>query len=253
MALLPPFKYTLGPGFIPKPLDSRQPAMYAAGKQAWWSWFSGARYYPHFHPAVDLVAPEGTPIYASEAGVVTRAGWLSASSGYGFNIDIRPGTRYVGGHCSVVYVKVGQRVTRGQLIARVGHTGAASGPHTHFGVQIGSRLYDPLQFFPGGALANDARIKPATSTPIRYATVKGGGINIRTTPDLDVGSTNIYATSRDYADNTKDGIYRGSTKIARLFTGFVYQGDVSTDDGVFAKCYGFGRTLYIFKSLVNIT
>lgn len=253
MALLNPFPHTRGPGFISKPLDTRQPAMYAntTTKQAWWSWFSGAKFYPHFHPAIDMVAPEGTPIYAPEAGVVVRAGWLSNSSGYGVNVDIKPGSRYVFGHMSSVAVKVGQRVARGGLLGRVGHTGAASGPHSHHGIQLGSRLYDPLLFYPGGSMANDARIKPGTS--VRYAVLKGGGINIRNTPDLDVGSTNIYATSRDSADNSKDGIFRNGTYMGPLTYKFIYQGDVSTDDGVFIKCYGLNKTLYIYKSLVNIS
>ncbi len=263
MGLLKPFDYTVWGGFHPS-TNQKEPAMYAYSptgswdpdthSTAWWSVYPNAKYYPYFHPGQDLAAQEGTPIVASEAGLVTKAGWSSAASGYAVNIDIRwnaPITRYVHGHMSKVVVSVGQKVQRGQLLGYVGKTGYATGPHSHFGLQIGSMLYNPMPFMEDGNMTNDSRILPYTT--IHYATVKGGGINIRTTPDLDVGSMNLFGTSRDYLDNTKDGIYTGTTKVGALNYKFTYLGDVVNDDGTWAKVFGFSKTLYIYKTLVNIT
>ena len=96
-----------------------------------------------FHNGVDLGAPYGTPIYASEDGQVTFAG---SSSGYGLLVKISHGggveTRY--GHCSTLLVKSGQYVEKGDIIALVGSTGVSSGNHVHFEVRINGTPVDPL-------------------------------------------------------------------------------------------------------------
>jgi murein DD-endopeptidase MepM/ murein hydrolase activator NlpD len=82
------------------------------------------------HEGIDVQAPAGTPIEAPAAGIVTSAGW---STGYGNTITIDHGfglvTRYA--HASRLLVRAGQRGTRGELIALVGNTGLATGPHLH--------------------------------------------------------------------------------------------------------------------------
>ena len=96
-----------------------------------------------FHNGVDLKAPYGTPIYASEAGKVSFAG---SSSGYGLLVKIQHEggveTRY--GHCSTLLVKSGQYVQKGEIIALVGSTGISSGNHVHFEVRINGKAVDPL-------------------------------------------------------------------------------------------------------------
>lgn len=166
MAFYQPFPYILGLRFMPTPTKLAEPPMYAYLQRAWWNPVAGFTYYRHFHPGVDFAAAEGTPIYAPEAGVVTKAGWSSPASGIAVNVDIRPltstgGCRYVFGHMQNVAVKVGQHIERSQLLGHVGHTGIASGPHAHHGIQMGSMLYDPMLFYPGGANQDDPRIKPA--------------------------------------------------------------------------------------------
>ncbi|MEB3753118.1 M23 family metallopeptidase [Acinetobacter sp. MD2(2019)] len=85
------------------------------------------------HEGIDLSAPTGTSIYAAGAGVVTRAGWVN---GYGQFVEVNHGngfiTRY--GHASRVLVGVGDHVTAGEEIAKVGCTGRCTGPHLHFEV-----------------------------------------------------------------------------------------------------------------------
>jgi len=86
---------------------------------------------------------------AAAAGVVTSAG---RAGGYGNLVKIDHGggveTRYA--HASLLLVRAGQRVERGQLIARVGSTGLSTGPHLHFEVRVGGQPVDPLAFFRGG-------------------------------------------------------------------------------------------------------
>ena len=97
------------------------------------------------HAGIDLAAPTGTPVYASKAGKVTRAG---NASGYGLLVEIDHGggvrTRY--GHNSRLLVKVGQEVKKGQIIALVGSTGRSTGPHCHFEIRINGKAVDPQKY-----------------------------------------------------------------------------------------------------------
>ena len=108
----------------------------------------GPRWGRH-HNGVDLAVRHGTPFVASDGGKVVRAGWYG---GYGMCIDIDHGngnmTRY--GHCSAIYVSVGDLVYQGQTIGLVGNTGWSTGPHLHFEVYIDGVRRDPeayVKFF----------------------------------------------------------------------------------------------------------
>jgi murein DD-endopeptidase MepM/ murein hydrolase activator NlpD len=104
----------------------------------------GRRWRTH-HDGIDVAGPRGTPIYAARDGVVEDAGWMA---GYGRAVRLGHGggltTMY--GHASVLYVTPGQRVKKGQLIARVGCTGSCTGSHLHFEVRIGGHPVDPLRY-----------------------------------------------------------------------------------------------------------
>jgi murein DD-endopeptidase MepM/ murein hydrolase activator NlpD len=86
------------------------------------------------HKGIDYPAPTGTPIRAVGSGTVVKAGWNY--SGYGISVMVSHGgnlyTHYA--HASRLAVSVGQRVSPGQVIAYVGATGDATGPHLHFEV-----------------------------------------------------------------------------------------------------------------------
>jgi len=101
------------------------------------------------HAGVDVAAPTGAPILAAGAGRVTRAG---PAGGYGNLVEIDHGaglaTRYA--HASVVLVATGALVAAGTPVARVGSTGASTGPHLHFEVRERGRPVDPLALFPPG-------------------------------------------------------------------------------------------------------
>jgi murein DD-endopeptidase MepM/ murein hydrolase activator NlpD len=97
------------------------------------------------HDGIDLAAPEGTPVVAAEAGTVLFAG---KQRGYGNLIlvghDGDVVTVYA--HNQENLVERGQRIRRGALIARVGKSGNATGPHLHFEVRVAARPKDPLTF-----------------------------------------------------------------------------------------------------------
>jgi len=99
----------------------------------------------NFHYGVDMAAPKGTPIYASRAGTVVYSG---SATGYGLVVYINHGdglqTRY--GHCSKLLVKSGQAVSQGQLIALVGATGDATGPHLHFEIRVNGVAVNPMKY-----------------------------------------------------------------------------------------------------------
>jgi murein DD-endopeptidase MepM/ murein hydrolase activator NlpD len=97
------------------------------------------------HDGIDVAAPMGAPIIAPASGVVMRVGY---ENGYGNTLEIDHGngivTRYA--HCSRIDVKGGQRVTRGQVIAAVGSTGLATGPHLHYEIHINGKVVNPLTY-----------------------------------------------------------------------------------------------------------
>lgn len=106
----------------------------------------GSRWRRH-HAGVDIAAPRGTPIRAARDGRVVRAGWYG---GYGLVVvlDHGDGMETWYGHASAVLVRVGQWVERGQAIARVGCTGACTGPHVHFEVRVRGYSVNPLRYLP---------------------------------------------------------------------------------------------------------
>jgi murein DD-endopeptidase MepM/ murein hydrolase activator NlpD len=114
------------------------------------SQFSQSRFHPILHAnrpheGIDLSAPMGAPIIAPATGRVIT---VTFEPGYGntFQIDHGNGivTRFA--HCSRIVVHVGQTVTRGQLIATVGNTGLATGPHLHYEVHVNGQAVDPLKY-----------------------------------------------------------------------------------------------------------
>lgn len=94
------------------------------------------------HLGDDYAAAVGTPIRASDGGTVVTAGWYY---GYGLTIiiDHGGGVRTLYGHCSKLYVSVGDKVFQGQNIAAVGNTGNSTGPHCHFEIIVNGSHVDP--------------------------------------------------------------------------------------------------------------
>ncbi len=95
------------------------------------------------HKGIDLAAPIGTPIVASDTGVVIHS-QSSGSYGKVVKIDHNNGFVTVYAHCDELLVSEGEIVSKGQLIARVGNTGNSTGPHCHFEIQLNGTAQNPF-------------------------------------------------------------------------------------------------------------
>ena len=97
------------------------------------------------HEGLDIANRRGTPINAPADGVVYR---VFNNFGFGLMVEINHGygivTRY--GHLSKSYVKVGQRVKRGERIAAIGNSGRATGPHLHYEVRLNNVPINPQNY-----------------------------------------------------------------------------------------------------------
>ncbi|MBN3825216.1 M23 family metallopeptidase [Burkholderia sp. Ac-20384] len=120
----------------------------------------GTRVHPvtgtrHVHSGVDLAAPAGRAVHASERGVVTFIG--AEPRGYGKYVVIRHDSGYASyyAHLSAFEptLRTGMRVARGQRVGAVGSTGTATGPHLHFEVRRHDRLVDPVALVQAGKAA----------------------------------------------------------------------------------------------------
>ncbi len=98
-----------------------------------------------FHEGLDFTANTGTPIRAAADGIVSAA---EQSGAYGKLVKIEHGagleTRYA--HTSKILVKVGERVTKGQIVAEVGSTGRSTGPHLHYEIRLNGAALDPRKY-----------------------------------------------------------------------------------------------------------
>lgn len=98
------------------------------------------------HKGVDFAAKTGTRISAADGGTVTWAGWKRGGWGYLVVINHGNGIETYYAHNSRVTVKVGQKVAKGQEIAKMGSTGNSSGPHVHFEVHVNGRYVNPWKY-----------------------------------------------------------------------------------------------------------
>jgi hypothetical protein len=98
------------------------------------------------HSGVDLAAPYGTPITAADSGQVIWTNWDWSGLGWAVKINHGHYTATVYGHMASYIVKVGQNVTKGQIIGYEGSTGASSGPHVHFMVLVNNIWVDPMNY-----------------------------------------------------------------------------------------------------------
>lgn len=97
------------------------------------------------HTGLDIAATTGTPIKVMADGVVTNA---SYSGSYGKLVKVEHGngveTWYA--HTSKMYVKKGQEVKAGDVIAEVGSTGNSTGPHLHLEIRINGEHINPQEY-----------------------------------------------------------------------------------------------------------
>jgi murein DD-endopeptidase MepM/ murein hydrolase activator NlpD len=97
------------------------------------------------HRGVDFSARKGTPVFAPADGVITFSGrWKT----YGKVVEISHGYGYVTryAHLEKQLVRKGQKVKRGDIIARVGQTGKSTFSHLHYEVEVDGKRVDPLKY-----------------------------------------------------------------------------------------------------------
>ena len=119
--------------------------------------FTGRKAY---HKGVDFAGRKGADVVAVASGVVI---WSGQRYGYGQMVELNHGNGYVTryAHNADNLVAVGDTVRRGQIIARMGDTGRATGPNLHFEVLLNDRPVDPLSYISATTAADAAALKKA--------------------------------------------------------------------------------------------
>ena len=131
--------------------------------------------FTRMHQGVDFAAREGAPVLAAADGVITQAG---PEGGYGNLLRIRHAGGWATGYAHLSRfapgIAPGARVLRGEVIAFVGHTGLATGPHLHFEVSLDGAKLDPMRTPFGGAPAPaPAPVQLADHHAGAYARLRG--------------------------------------------------------------------------------
>ena len=99
------------------------------------------------HYGADFSAQQGTPIYATADGKVSRTRKSNTGLGWSIKIDHGYGFETVYGHMSRFAVKPGEKVSRGQIIGYVGNTGKSTAPHLHYEVHVNGKAKNPVYYF----------------------------------------------------------------------------------------------------------
>ena len=99
-----------------------------------------------FHTGIDIAYPKGTSISAIGSGKVEKTEY--SDTGYGCHVVINHGNgiKTLYGHCSAICVKKGDKVEKGQIIAKVGSTGKSTGPHLHLNVYENGKTVNPIKY-----------------------------------------------------------------------------------------------------------
>jgi hypothetical protein len=244
-----------------------QPSMFIRyTEKAYWVQFPGwTEFSENVHAGVDFAGmPAGSSLVAAEDGTVVRAEYDRYNGGgWVIEVEIRPGVRYSYNHCQSLAKWAGAKVRKGETIARVGATGTIWDPETGqfvrstYGVHCHAllliretgpdgvtrtMLHDYLDFAAGGSRAGSSLVRPPS---VAYPNVVVlPGVNIRLTPDLDVGDTNIMFVTSTTGIRTRNG-----TKVAGPTYEFDLRRTVTTDDGEWGELLGLKRTLYVKTGL----
>jgi murein DD-endopeptidase MepM/ murein hydrolase activator NlpD len=114
------------------------------------------------HQGVDIAAPYGSPIVATDAGTVSAVGYRGPG-GLAVCVYHDWGLETCAYHTSTVSVEVGERVVAGQRIAEIGLSGVTTGPHVHWEARTNGVLVDPMTYAPSTAAV--IRVGGATGSP----------------------------------------------------------------------------------------
>ena len=102
--------------------------------------------YYRMHNGIDMACAQGTPIYATRAGKVTKTAYQAGGAGNYVSINHLDGFSSIYMHMTHYVVTQGQTVSQGQLIGYVGSTGISTGPHLHFGISYAGTYVNPLAY-----------------------------------------------------------------------------------------------------------
>ncbi len=102
--------------------------------------FTGRR---AFHAAIDIAAPLGTPVIATDAGRIHAVGFHPRLGRY-VMLTMNDGTMATYGHLSATTVRTGQNVARGDIVGKIGSSGRSTGPHLDFSLETNGVRRDPL-------------------------------------------------------------------------------------------------------------
>lgn len=138
-------------GVMPEaaPVIAKRPQILAGGGtgQLIWPTTGLITQYPSwYHMAIDIANSEAPGIMAADSGVVSLVQYLNWGYGQHIMIDHGNGIQTLYGHLQAIYVKVGDRVAKGQVIGRMGSTGRSTGTHLHFEVRNNGQLVSPLGY-----------------------------------------------------------------------------------------------------------
>jgi murein DD-endopeptidase MepM/ murein hydrolase activator NlpD len=97
------------------------------------------------HGGVDFAVKVGTPVRATAAGKVMRAGWENKKQGFGKRVTIDHGKSSVSiyAHLSEIQVSVGDAIKRAHVVGKSGNAGASSGPHLHYEERYKGKPHEP--------------------------------------------------------------------------------------------------------------
>ena len=122
--------------------------------------------YRNEHPAIDIVAEPGTQVLAAIAGTVTETGFDKKLGNY-LVVTNEYDIAYLYAQLSSVAVETGTRVQRGDVVAHVGSTGMATGPHLHFEFFSGGSHLNPITLYGIKADPDSTRVHPINGTVIQ--------------------------------------------------------------------------------------
>ncbi len=118
--------------------------------------------FSQIHTGIDIAAPYGSPVVASDSGTVTEVGWRGPG-GLSVCVLLDWGLEICDYHLSATNVELGERVVAGERIASVGSSGVSTGPHVHWEARTNGVLVDPMTYAPAGPTV--VRVGGATGSP----------------------------------------------------------------------------------------
>lgn len=128
----------------PVPANARK----GTGRFVWPTSGVITQFFLPLHPGLDIGAPTGTPVKASDSGYVVVAGWNDYGYGNYVVIDHGNGFQTLYAHLSRYFVNAGDVVGQGTVIGLVGSTGRSTGPHLHFEINQNGVARNPMGLLP---------------------------------------------------------------------------------------------------------